>query len=366
YFFPSMSSLWLLSSYSFGIVGLLVAFLIPFNYMERRKLHRLRLVAGMASVGMYLMTSHAHDSARFAFESLGAGGMFVAIIVGIFSGSVCALFGKFSFFKEDSSIPEFVRGWFDAMVPVTICIGLAWLLVVVLGLDVYALINTALSPVTIFSENIFGFTFVIFLYCLIYSMGISTWTLSSVTMPIMFAKIAENASNVAAGLPATNIFTSEVIFVGWIAHGGMGATMVLCLMLAFRAKSKRLKAIGKASIFPSLLNINEPIVFGAVAWNPILMIPMWLHGIVSSIITFLWLRAGLTNIPTEVFNFWFLPHPVTTWLVSRSAGALLLWAILFAVNFLIYYPFFKLYDRQQVALEAEKAREKALAAGKGQ
>ncbi|MCL2608522.1 MAG: PTS transporter subunit EIIC [Treponema sp.] len=360
-FFPAIPNLWTMVSYSFGIVGLFVAFLIPFNYMERRKLHHLRLVAGMAAAGMYLMSSYLHEPEKFAFESLGAGGIFVAIIVGIFSGTVVGLFGKFSFFKEDSSIPEFVRAWFDNMIPVTLCIGVAWFLIEILSLDIYSLINAALSPLTFFSESIVGFTLLYFLMCFLYTMGISTWMIYSLTGPIMLANITENAANIAAGLSPTKIMTSEVIYSGWIAIGGAGGTMLLCLMLVFLAKSRRLKAIGKASIFPSILNINEPIVFGTVVWNPILMIPMWIHGIVAPVITFLWLKGGLANIPSGVFAFWYFPFPASTWIVSRSLGGLVLVAILLAVNFLIYYPFFKLYDRQQVAAEAEKAAKKAAA-----
>lgn len=355
---PAMPDLTPISNYTIGMVGFIVSLLIPFNYIERKKLHNLRLIAGMTSLGMYAMISHLNNAERFVFDSLGAGGMFVAIIVGVVAGLVFHVFGKFSFFKEDSSMPDFVRQWFDNMIPVTACIAGTWLLTYVLNIDVYAAINGALSPLTGLSETLFGFTFLYFLMCFLYTMGISVWMVYSVLYPIMLAGIMENADQVAKGLPAQNLLTSEVYFSGWLGIGGVGGTLILCLLLLF-AKSTRLKAVGKASLFPSILNINEPIVFGAVAWNPMLMIPMWIHGLITPVITFLWLKGGLAEIPDKLFGFWYCPFPVSTWMVSPTVGGMALLVILVILNLLIYYPFFKLYDKQQVQVEAEKAAKRA-------
>lgn len=35
-----------------------------------------------------------------------------------------------------------------------------------------------------------------------------------------------------------------------------------------RSRSNRLKAMGRATLIPSIFNINEPVVFGVIAWNP--------------------------------------------------------------------------------------------------
>lgn len=354
-FIPNMPDLWTISNYTMGLIGLFVAFLIPFNYIERKRLHNLRLIAGMTSIAMYAIIIRLDAPEALDYSVLGAGGMFVAIVVGIVAGVVFNAFGKFSFFKEDSSMPDFVRQWFDNMLPVAILVVVPWLLVYVVGLDIFSLINLALSPLTNFAESLVGFTLVYFLMCFFYSMGISTWMIYSITQPIMLANIMKNAAAVAQGQPATLLNTSEVIFSGWIAIGGAGGTLVLCIMMLF-AKSRRLKAVAKASIVPSILNINEPIVFGAVAWNPILMIPMWIHGLVTPIITYLCLKGGLAAIPSSVFGFWYCPFPISTLIVSPGIGAIILLAIVVAVNIVIYFPFFKVYDRQQVKLETEQAK----------
>lgn len=53
--------------------------------------------------------------------------MFLAIIAGLIAAAIVNLLGNFSFFKEDSVIPDFVRAWFDSMLPIG--------LVAVLGMD---------------------------------------------------------------------------------------------------------------------------------------------------------------------------------------------------------------------------------------
>ena len=164
---------------------------------------------------------------------------------------------------------------------------------------------------------------------------------------------------VAAGKAPIYIHTGEA--VNLFALGGGGTTLALAFMLLFIAKSKKLKVIGKSTIVPSICNINEPLVFGApIAFNPILMVPMWIVGLVTPIITYLALSSGIVPIPSEPFNFWYLPSPIVGYMVTKSIAGLLLVLVNFAVSWVVYYPFFKVYDKQvceeEMAEEEKKAR----------
>lgn len=116
-------------------------------------------------------------------------------------------------------------------------------------------------------------------------------------------------------------------------------------------KSKRTKALSKAVILPSIFNINEPVVFGIIAWNPYLMVPLWINGLVLPLITHFWLKMGLSPIPHSLMQMWYIPFPFVTWLVSPAISAIILVLILFFVSGLIYYPFFKVYDNNLVQEE---------------
>lgn len=358
-YIPNFPNLWTLNSYSLGLIALFIAFLLPFNFMERKKLYRMRLVGGMSGLALFMMVIKpisVEGGTLFQFSYFGAGGMFVAIICGIFAALIMLLFGKFSFFKEDSAIPDFVRAWFDSMLPIALVIVTGWLFVFILDMDMYGIIQSVFQPITNFAYTMPGFMLINFLYVFLYSMGISTWVLAPITKPIFLTAITANAAAVAAGNAAEIITTSEVIFSGWIAIGGIGATLPLVIMLVL-SKAKRLKALGTASLVPGILNINEPVVFGCIAWNPILMIPMWLQGIIIPAITYLVLNMGVVNIPAAVFDMWYCPFPFATWIVSQDIRGLILLALVVVISTIIWWPFFKIYEKEQLALEAEAAIE---------
>ena len=88
-----------------------------------------------------------------------------------------------------------------------------------------------------------------------------------------YVNISANLTLFQSGEHAFNVLTPGVQqFVATL--GGTGATLVITLMFAFMARSKELKAVGKASSIPVLFGVNEPILFGApLILNPIFFIP---------------------------------------------------------------------------------------------
>lgn len=344
-----------ISSFTFGLVSIFIAFLFPFNFMEHMKLNKQRIIAGLSSVALFLMLANptwdkSGSIISYQFSELGAGGMFVALVVGIYTALIMEAFGKFSFFSDDTSMPDFVIAWFDSMLPITVVIATGWLLSDILHFNFYQLIVNIFSPLATSLDTWWGFTLFLFFQCFIYSMGISGWVLAAIDQPVMLAGIAANAREVAAGHAATHIFTSELVYsFPWI--GGVGCTLPLVLLMLFATKSKRMKALGKACILPSIFNINEPVVFGTVVWNPYLMIPLWINGIVLPLITSLWFKAGLSPIPHSLMQMWYIPFPFVTWIVSPAISSLILLLILFVVGGLIWYPFLKVYDNSLIKEE---------------
>ena len=353
---------WTPFGWTMGMLSLFVAFLIPFNLMEKKGLRKQRLVAGMANLVLFLIVITpqvvADGTIGFGHAALGAGGMFIAIICGVFTGIVMSVFGKFSFFKEDSVIPDFVRAWFDAMLPIGIVVTTGWILVDIFNLDVYNAILAIFAPVAGFMESWYGFVLIMLIYTFLYSMGISSWVLTPVTKPVVLAAITANVAMAAAGTATNeslNLVTSETIYSTYLWLGGIGCTLPLVIMM-LRSKSKFIKALGTASFVPAIFNINEPVVFGAIAWNPVMMIPMWLQSIVLPSIIWIFTKIiHFAPIPTVVFDAWYMPFPISTWLTTRSVNAIILMLVVVVAASLIWYPFFKIYERQQLEAEQEEA-----------
>lgn len=353
-FLPDLSPI---NQYTFGLLGLFIAFLLPMEIMKNKKFESMSVVAGLAGAGLMLMMIRpeiTNEGAIFNFNRFGGEGMLVSLVAGLFSGLIMSLFGSFSFFGEDSALPDFVSKWFDNMLPITVIMLVDWGLIYGLNFDMFEIIVRVFKPVSDIAQTLPGFILLNFLVVFIYSLGISGWVLSPITYSIQLGAIAANAAAVASGGVATNIYVYEVIQTGWITLGGLGATLPLVIMMCL-SRVGRIKAIGRACIIPSIMNINEPVIFGApVAWNPFLMLPMWIGTIVISITTYLSMSMGFVTIPSKVFNLWYVPFGISTFMVNQDVRGLIVLAINIVLLFMIWYPFFKAYEKEELKLESQE------------
>lgn len=351
-----------IQQFSFGLIALIIAFAFPYFAMQRKKLDNKKLLAGFTSLAIFLMFVKPviNDEGQFILpiNSLGANGMFLGMISGVLSCFVFMMLSKISLFGKNSSIPDYIVASFDSFIPILLSLLIAWVISYGFGLDFYALLTAALQPLTFFSQSYLGLLSFVFVSGVLYSFGISPWLLYGLFYPIQLAGIAENSDLVAKGLDAVNIHTGEVIG-GFISIGGMGATLPLAFLL-LKSTSERLKAIGKVSAIPSMLNINEPLIFGTpILLNPLMMIPFWLNSFVIPTIVYFTLKLGLVAIPTQIFNLWFVPAPFQAFLVNHDWRSLILVSVVLIVSFMIWYPFWKAYDQQQLALEKAEAEKHA-------
>lgn len=361
-------SFWTPFGWTMGMVSILVAFLIPFNFCEKKRLRKQRLIAGCTGLILFLISITpevvAEGEAGFGSSALGAGGMFCAIVTGLITCIVFNLFGKFSFFKEDSAIPDFVRQWFDALLPIGLVIFGGFIIIQVMGFNLYAAVSSIFMPLQGVMNTWYGFILINFLTVFIYSMGISSWVLTPVTEPVKLAAITANIAMVAAGTATVanlNMYTETLVYVMYMWWGGIACTMPLVLFLAV-SKAKKLKALGRACIGPAIFNINEPVVFGCIAWNPIMMLPMWIIGIVLPAMTWIGCKViAFAPIAQIQFDLWYCPYPISTWIASQGNLMAVLFVIIeVIVAGLIWYPFFKAYEKQcldeEAAIEAAEAK----------
>lgn len=168
---------------------------------------------------------------------------------------------------------------------------------------------------------------------------------------IYITNVEENLQLFQAGEHATNVLSQgSQYFIATL--GGTGATLVITLMMAFMAKSKQLKSVGRASSVPVMFGINEPILFGApIVLNPVFFIPFITAPIVN-----VWLLKAFIDIGGMngfIYNLpWTTPAPIGLILGTGFAPlAFVLAPTLIIIDLLIYYPFFKVYDKQLVEKE---------------
>ena len=189
-----------------------------------------------------------------------------------------------------------------------------------------------------------------------YTLGVFTWLWGAISTPVFMINIQQNIDAVAAGNAATQIVTSEAVFtLAFITMGGVCCTLGLNLLMCF-SKSKQLKMLGRVFLAPSIFNINEPIMFGApVVFNPLLMLPAWINAIIGPVYVWVLMSTGLLNIPSKMIQVGQIPAPFCSVMVTQDMRALLWWAILFVIYIAIWYPFFKVYEKQKLQEESQQA-----------
>ncbi|HBG7718739.1 PTS sugar transporter subunit IIC [Clostridioides difficile] len=264
--------------------------------------------------------------------------------------------------KMPAGVPVEVSNSFTALLPTAVILMLFWVIRHILGFDISVALSAMLSPLKGFlsGNSLGGGLLTVFLITLFWVLGIhGPAIMGPVIRPIWDMSIAENITAFTEGVSAhamPNIFTEQ--FLQWYVWiGGAGATLALVVMFMF-SKSQYLKSLGRLGFLPGLFNINEPIIFGApIVMNPILGIPFIIGPIIMTILSYVLTITGV--IPMMVARLPFaMPAPIaavmsTNW--SILAGILVL--INFVISFAVYYPFFKVFEKQQLQREQEEMSE---------
>lgn len=358
-FLPDLSGI---SNFSFGMLGLLIAFLMMNQVMEKLRLPRYTITGALTSICVFFIFIHPTiENGVFSvdFARFGPTGILVGLLAGIFTALIYSLYAKIPFLK-DTSIPDFVVEWIHNIIPMFVSLGLASLISFRFNIDIFNIIEIVFSPLQNIAQTLPGLILICLIPAILYSIGISSWVFGAVSTPIFMVGIQANIDAVANGLPATNIVTSETVFTAaLITMGGMGATLALNVIMLF-SKSKRMKTMGKICIVPSLFNINEPLVFGTpIVMNPILMVPFWLCSIAGSIVVWISMSTGLLNIPSKMIQIGQIPAPISSVMITEDLRAIIVYIVLFAIYAAIWYPFFKVHEKTCIDEENAEAAEEA-------
>lgn len=362
--------------YTVGILALYATFGIASSLARSYKLDS--LTAGILATMAFLVTAAPPlrvmesvegviDAGRYMnIANLGSGSLFGSIVTAIVSVEIYRFFiVKNITIKMPDGVPPEVSNSFIALIPGAAILILFWVIRHMLGFDLNGFLSNLLMPLKgiLAGNSLFGGLLTVFLICFFWVLGIhGPAIMGPVIRPFWDMSIAENmeafqASGNAHNLP--NIFTEQ--FLQWfIWIGGAGTTLALVVLFLF-SKSKYLKKLGQLSILPGLFNINEPVIFGApIVMNPILAIPFIGAPLITTTISYFATVSGL--VPRMAARLGFaMPSPIAAWMSTDwSIMAAILVIFNFVLTLAIYYPFFKVFEKQQLQKEADElAREEA-------
>lgn len=297
--------------------------------------------------------------------NLGSGSLFGAIVTAIIAVEIYRFFlEKNITIKMPEGVPPEVTNSFVALIPGAVILIFFWVIRHMFGFDINGFLSQLLMPLKgiLAGNSLFGGLLTVFLICFFWVLGIhGPAIMGPVIRPFWDISIAENIDAFNAGVSAhemPNIFTEQ--FLQWFVWiGGAGTTFALVVLFMF-SKSKYLKSLGRLSFLPGLFNINEPMIFGApIVMNPVLGIPFIVAPLITTTLSYILTVSGL--IPMMVARLPFaMPGPIAAWMSTNwSVWAGTLVILNFTITLAIYYPFFKVFEKQQLSKEAaEMAAEK--------
>ncbi|WP_455501336.1 PTS sugar transporter subunit IIC [Gemmiger sp.] len=353
-----------------GLMGLFLCFSLAYTYAKRKKMNQLQ--AGFTALVCYILVVSPVVSASVvaadgtvgrAFDALnlanlGTGGIFVAIIIGIASVSISNFSIKHNWMiRLPDVVPEGIANSFNAIIPMGVNIifwyGLSLIISAVSGgaLTLASVITLILSVPVNFLTSTPGMFLVLAIAQLCWFFGIHGTTVIMTVMMVPFITAYTTNANLAASGQPLQWFPIFLMLANGVC-GGAGNTLVFSFM-GLKSKSKRISAVSKASFVPGLFGINEPAIFGyPIMYNAVLMIPFILCPLVVAGFMLAAYSLNLMALP-QVLMMTTMPVLLQSFLVSLDWRNVVFAVLMFPVCWLIWRPFYKVYERQCIEEEAE-------------
>ena len=310
-------------------------------------------------VGFLLMAAEPVKDGGFLTAFMGTKGLLTAFIAAFITVNVYKVCVKNNVtIRMPDEVPPNISQVFKDLIPFTLSVVLLYALELVvkasLHVTVAESIGTLLAPLFSAADGYLGITIIFGAYAFFWFVGIHGPSIVEPAIAaITYANAEVNLKLIQQGMHADKILTSGTqMFI--VTLGGTGATLVVPFMFMWLTKSKRNRAIGRASVVPTFFGVNEPILFGApLVLNPIFFIPFIFAPIANVwifkfFIDTLGMNSFTANLP------WTTPAPLGLVLGTNFQFlSFVLAALLIVVDVVIYYPFLKVYDEQ--ILEEERS-----------
>ena len=352
-------------NYSMGILAIAVAATTTKHFTDtlNREMpanNQINSISTMicAICGFLILSSDALEGG-FASEFMGSKGLLTAFMTAFVVGGIYKFCIKRNItIKMPEQVPPNLSQTFKDVIPFAFSMIIIWLFDYLFrmatGICFAKGVIQVFQPLFSAADGYVGLALIYGAMSLFWFIGVHG---PSIVEPAISAALVLNLTTnleaYQAGHHATKILTLGAQHFA-VTFGGTGATLVITLMFAFLAKSKELRAVGRASSIPVLFNVNEPFLFGApIVLNPVFFVPfifapianIWLLKI---FVDYLGMDGFIYDLP------WTTPGPigVLLGLGLRALPVLYLVAIIVA-DFVIYYPFFKVYDNEKLQEEAE-------------
>lgn len=298
-----------------------------------------------------------------AFDWFGAKGLFVAMFVGCLVPTLYIfIINKGWTIKLPAGVPPMVSNSFSSLIPMCIVgvlsIVFAYLFHLTSFGSIHQLIYTYVSmPLQAVGGSFWGMIVFTLALHIFWFFGLHGGNITnSIANPILLPLALENLAAYEAGGVPTHIYSTA--FKNTYQFGGAGMTISLCILMIFVAKSQQYKSLGKLALPANIFYINEPVTFGTpLVLNTTLVIPFILAPLVVQVLAYFLTSVGILPVLIGYQIPWTMPPIVSGFIQGGLPVALYQVFSIFLVC-AIYYPFFKILDKQAYTKEQQSIEEK--------
>ncbi|AKH64869.1 MULTISPECIES: PTS sugar transporter subunit IIC [Photorhabdus] len=320
------------------------------------------LTSALLSLMAFLLAAAPQIENKIALDFLGGAGVFTSLICAIWSVELTRLLKKYNItIRMPAQVPPAIARSFELLYPVTGILLTVYPISLLLQSEFNLLIPAAVmqifQPLISVGDTLPAIMLALLIANLLWFAGIHGANLiTALLSPIFMANIATNAALMAQGAAATQILT-DPYWSFYVCLGGSGSTLALAI-LYLRSRSMHLRTIGKLSAVPAIFNINEPLLFGSpIVMNPTLFIPLLVVPLVNAVLSYSTLHLDLVHKMVAI-SPWTTPAPFGAMLSAAwDYRAAVLAIVLMIIDLFIWYPFFKVYEKQLINEENKQQEE---------
>ena len=318
---------------AFGVMGVALAVILSYRLALHLQLMR-ALVVGATCIAFTLALPRPFmfDQPIAYLKTLGGVALFLAIVLALLVAGACAL-GR--------------RAGTGGQVLAAILVLAALGAIFTLGISPANALTGLLQPLGRLGDSYPALITIVALETALWIVGIhGPATLAAIVTPLYLTLQVQNTDAFFHHTPLPHIVVVSLFL--FIFPGGAGATLPIAFLLFF-SRAPRLRLLARATIVPTLFNINEPLLFGLpIVCNPFLMVPFVGVPLITATIAYFatahdFVARTYTYIPALV------PSPLAVYLATLDWRAVVLVLVNIALATVLYLPFIRAYEQHEVA-----------------
>lgn len=350
---PWANDLALVNSLSMGIMAIYIIIAFGAEYAEIKGFNKTTGAVGAFFAFMLLNYNSVGKLAKTgasAFESTywGGAGLITAMIAGAIAINIIDFcYKKNIVIKLPDSVPPAISDSFSAIIPYFFITIVCWGIRTLAGINIPSAVGEILMPLIGNADNVFVYSFQQFMSALLWICGLHGDNITgAVTNVFLNQWLAENnaafmAHTAVKDLPY--VWTPNLCRLSqWVSS----CWPILVYMFMSSKKLPHLKPLGLICLPPAVFCIIEPIMFGLpVVMNGFLLIPFILTHTLTAALTYWLTKIGFVG-KMYMSLPWATPSPILGYLsAGGSIGGFIVVFINFAIGMVIFYPFWKAYEK---------------------